>query len=126
MTMAVLATQGCGSFNPIAQANTVEQKAYASYGSLVIVEEKVANFTAPTNADVGRDVKLRVAEIAQSTQPLADTLVDGFAVYEVERAKFVADKTREPAFMVAVRNLDRWSSSLTEFVGRLLSAMGRR
>lgn len=71
ITMAVLAA--CTA-NPIKQAETFEQKAYALYGTYAIFQGKAAELV--NDATVSERVRQGLRDVDRETYPVAESLVD--------------------------------------------------
>jgi hypothetical protein len=110
----VAALQGC--------AANLEQRAYAAYGTFVIVEEKVAGLTAPTST-LPRETQLKLIQGVERAQPVVDTLVTTLNQYEGARADFEAQRESQPSFMVVVNNLASWTTQAEQLVTQLVEAL---
>lgn len=110
----------CAS-TPIGVAQTLEQRAYAAYGTFVIIEEKAAELTG-TSSKLSRRSQLQIINGIQSAQPVVDDLQKSLAAYETARADFEAQKIDQPAFQVVVNNLASWVKTAEPLIASLLSA----
>lgn len=79
--LALACVAGCAS-NPIATAQTVDQKAFATYGELVILEERGAALMKP---GVGTPTAVRTAIKSADAvaKPALDTLYAALQAYEL-------------------------------------------
>lgn len=118
---AVLALTACAA-SPIKVAQTVEQKAYAAYGTYVITQEHAADLTSPKST-VSQPVKVAIIQAAQRTQPVIDSMLKGFEQYKTARADFEAQKIDQPTLSVAVNNLDSWVTKAASVLGDLIVAV---
>lgn len=116
-----VALSGCAG-SPIKVAQTVEQKAYAAYGTFVIVEEQAVKLTAPSS-NLSVSQKQAIISATQKAQPAVDTMVVALAKAEAAKADFDAQKIDKPAFQVVVDNLASWVQQATPLVAGLLSAV---
>jgi hypothetical protein len=98
----VLILPGCGS-NPVQQAETTEQKAYALYGTYVIFQEKAAELVQDTATP--DSVKQALRDADKAAYPVAESLVE--AVIEVEsiRQQIASGLTSEERLTIAIQNL---------------------
>ena len=117
---ALMLTACAGS--PIKVAQTVEQKAYAAYGTYVITAEHAAQLTSP-QSKLPQAVKLQIIQLSQRSQPVVDSMLKGFQAYETARADFDAKKIDESALAVTVRNLDSWVNQAALVIENLVSAV---
>lgn len=120
VAMALAVTACAGS--PIKIAQTVEQKAYAAYGTYVITQEHAAELTSPTST-LSQTVKVAIIQAAQRTQPVVDSMLKGFQQYQAARADFDAQKIDQPTLNVAVNNLDSWVTKASAVIGDLIVAV---
>lgn len=117
---ALMLTACAGS--PIKTAQTVEQKAYAAYGTYVITSEHAAQLTAPTST-VAAPVKLAIIQAAQKSQPVVDSMLKGFQAYQVARSDFDAKKIDQSALSVTVSSLDSWVTQAQAVITNLVVAV---
>lgn len=110
---AALGLEGCAG-NPLKEAQTVQQKAYAIYGTFVIIEEQGAHLVQDPAVPQGVKSAIRSADAAAS--PLFDTGLDLALQIESIRQDVAAGKTTEDKLLIASANLDRW---ITEAVPKL-------
>ena len=118
---AALAVTACAG-SPIKVAQTVEQKAYAAYGTYVITSEHAAQLTAPSST-VSAPVKVQIIRAAQASQPIVDSMLKGFQAYQQARADFDAKKIDEPALTVSVNSLNSWVTQATAVIANLVTAV---
>ena len=108
--------------SPIRVAQTLEQRAYAAYGTFVIIEEQVVKLTGPQST-LTRDVQLRLISGVERAQPAVDSLLIALQEYETARADFEAQRIDQPAFQVVVNNLSSWVTTAEPLVTSLLAAI---
>ncbi len=98
----VLMLPGCKN-TPVQQAETIEQKAYALYGTYVIFQEKaselVQDSTTPEN------VKQALRDADKVAYPLAESLVDASLEVEAIRQQIATGLTTEAKLTLAISNL---------------------
>lgn len=120
LAAALVLTACAGS--PIKVAQTVEQKAYAAYGTYVITSEHAAQLTSPQST-VAAPVKVAIIKAAQQSQPVVDSMLKGFQQYQTARADFEAQKIDQPALLVTVNNLNSWVTQAQTVIANLVTAV---
>lgn len=114
----VVALAGCQTANPIKEAETPEQRAYAAYGTFVIAQEKAADLAE--NAAIPRGARLRIIEAEERAKPVADDLLDAYLEFLVIKAEFDAGQTSEERFVTAANSLNDWINRLVPLVNELI------
>jgi hypothetical protein len=99
---AVLLVSGCQNA-PVQQAESVEQKAYALYGTYVIFQEKAAELVQDSTTPEGMKQTLRDAD--RVAYPVAESLVDAVVEVESIRQQVAAGMTPEEKLTLAISNL---------------------
>lgn len=112
------ALAGCQGANPIKAAETNEQRAYAAYGTFVIVQEKAADLVEQPN--IPRGVKLRIIGAEERAKPVADSLLDAYTEFLIVKAEFDAGQTSEERFVIAANSLDNWVTQLVPLLNELI------
>lgn len=79
----ILLIVACARFDPIGNAETLEQKAFATYGTFVIAEETAAELMGSPN--VPDTVKVTIQTMDGIAKPAADILLD--VALEVAQAR---------------------------------------
>lgn len=128
MLAVILSLQACGAANPLARAETVEQKAYASYGSFVIAKEQVAK--AIQSGELSDDVVLRVAAADRVVTPVADQGLELIDKLETIREEYenctaaveVDCETTGDRLLAALSNLNRWILEVDPLITQLRNA----
>lgn len=123
VAVALLALTSCAA-NPVRQAETLEQRAYASYGTFVILEESVVRLTAP-GSQLPREMQLAMIGGVERAQPVVDTLRTTLNEYQTTRADFEAQRVDATAFDVVVDNLGTWVTRAEGVVSDLKAAVRR-
>lgn len=123
LATASLALAACAA-NPIRQAETLEQRAYAAYGTFVIMEESVVRLTAPGSA-LPRDVQLAMIGGVERAQPVVDTLNATLREYQTTRADFEAQRVNSTVFDTVVNSLGNWVVRAEGVVNDLKAAVRR-
>jgi hypothetical protein len=117
MVVAAALVSACGSLNPIARAQTAEQKAYALYGEFVVLEEQVV--AAVQNAQVPTNFRKALAEADSVAKPIADQLLDAAGAVRRIRAELDQGAKTEEKLLTATLNLQRWYDELVPQLQRL-------
>jgi hypothetical protein len=110
--------QGCAGTNPIAAAETPEQRAYAAYCTFVIAQETAADLVEDTA--IPRGVKLRIIAAEERAQPVAESMLEAYMEFLIIKAEFDAGDTSEQRLTIAARELDDWVTQLAPLVAELL------
>lgn len=107
--------------SPIKIAQTTEQRAYAVYGTFVIVEEQAVTLTSPAST-LSPDVKRAIIAANQRAAPVVDNMRKALSAAEQARADFEAAKTTQPALQVVVDKLAGWVAQAQDLVTALSNA----
>lgn len=110
---------GCAAL-PMAKAKTLEQKAYAAYGTFVIVQEQVVELTSDASS-LSPNAQLALINAVESAQPTVDALIVALAEYQTARFDFERDRIEKGAFAAVVENLDNWVTRATPIVRGLVT-----
>ena len=119
--VAIALLAGCVT-SPVQVAQTTEQKAYALYGTFVIVEDQAVKLTAPSSA-LTPAVKAPIINAVQKAQPVVDSMLAATQKAESAKADFDAKKIDTPAFQIVVDNLGNWVSQAEPLVLSLVTAV---
>ncbi len=114
-----LALTACAA-SPIKVAQTTEQKAYAAYGTFVIIEEQAVKLTAPSS-NLAPSTKAQIIAGVQKAQPAVDTMLKALNDAEAAKADFDAQRIDKTKFQVVVDNLGGWVQAATPLVASLVS-----
>jgi hypothetical protein len=93
---------GCAN-SPVKQAETVEQKAYALYGTYVIFQEKAAELVRDSTTP--ENVKQSLRDADRIAYPVAESLVDAVIEVEAIRQQVSTGMTSEEKLTIAISNL---------------------
>ncbi len=121
LIVATAAMSACGSLNPLARAQTVEQKAYAAYGQFLIVEEQAAAIVQEPS--VPASAKQAVARADTVAKPVADKLLAAVLAVGQVRDDIAAGKSTEEKLLISTANLQRWYDEVLPLVRDLASAV---
>lgn len=111
---------GCSS-SPVASAQTVEQKAYAVYGTFVITEEQAAQLVQQPSTPAS--LRQSIAAADALAKPSADALEKAFLDYESAAAALKAGTTTADQVAIAQTNLVTWVNTADSDVQNLVSAV---
>lgn len=101
----LIVLQGCAN-NPITAAKTIDQKAYALYGTFVVFEEQaVAIVVSPATPSTVKDAIRKADNIAK---PVADGLLVAVRQYLVVQRQLAAGTTTNDKLAIATANLEKW------------------
>lgn len=121
LVVAAAALTACGSLNPLARAQTVEQKAYATYGQFLIVEEQAAALVQEES--VPASAKQAIARADAVAKPVADKLLAAVLAVDQVRDDIAAGKSTEEKLLIATANLQKWHDEVLPLVHDLASAV---
>lgn len=120
LVAALLALAGCAS-NPVSEAETVEQTAYALYGTFVVFEEAGAELirspSVPTSA------KRAIQRTDAVAKPIADEVIDLVLEVQEVRTAVLAGESTEERLATVTANLATWLPRLEAAVADLVTAV---
>ena len=103
--LAVFWLAGCAG-NPVKEAETAEQKAFAAYGLFVVLEERAASLMAePTVSDA---TKLRIQRLDARLKPMADSVLGTARLAQEVRDEVAAGEGTEARLQTITRELNGW------------------
>lgn len=111
---------GCAS-NPLSIAQDTEQRAYAVYGTFVIVEEQAAR--AVQNPSIPDAVKVAIRSADARAKPTADALAQAVRDYDDASGAIKAGGSTTASLTVAATNLQKWLIEAQSDVGDLVNAV---
>lgn len=115
------ALHGCAS-NPVAAANTLDQKAYAIYGTFVIVEEQGAKLVSDPTTPAA--IKAAIRSTDARAKPTADALTTALHQYDTAVASVKAGGPGTAgALSTAQANLTTWIAQASTDVNALVAAV---
>lgn len=120
--LVLSALPGCATVSaPVDAAETVEQKAFALYGTFVVFEELGA--TIVENRAIPLDVRRAIQSADQRAKPLADGLLD--ATFEVQsiRLQLEAGTNTVERLDIATAELENWVTRAGPVIARLVAAV---
>ena len=121
MLLLVVGLQGCTSINPIAQADTLELRAYAASGTYNIFAARgLALIRTGTLPD---DVSLRLITLQERATPVVDSLDEALEEFEVVRDAISAGEAGSERLVIVSRNLNTWVTRAYPLVTSLKNAV---
>ncbi len=97
---------GCGINRPLEEAKTLEQKAFATYGSFVIVKEQAAKlYVDPSTPE---EVKKALREANNAATGPINLMYEGAMALKDARADLDAGRTTEEKVLIAAQELLNW------------------
>lgn len=117
LSLCLLALSGaaCQQINPVGAADTVEQKAFALYGTYVIFAEKAADLAE--RPEVSNSVKLRLIQAEERASPVVDSMLEAVAEVEEIRAELNASDDR---LATALVSLNDWVTRVGPLIDELI------
>ena len=117
----VFALQACAGSNPIAKAETTEQRAFATYGTFVIIEEQAAKLVS--SGQLSDSAVRAIARADAQVKSVADSLLNATLEFTVIRAEFEAGETGEERFVRAMNELNSWVERARPLIANLITAV---
>ena len=121
MLVIMLVLQACAASNPMAKAETVEQRAFAAYGTFVIFEEQAAKLIS--SGELSGSVVRAIGRADARAKPVADSLLDATLEFAQIRAEFETGGTSEARFISAMNELDGWVERAVPLINNLVSSV---
>lgn len=117
----LLTAFACSTAGPVKEAETVEQHAFALYGTYVIYQQQAAELMG--REQVPDSVKRKIQEIDARAHPIARSVsVSAREVLRVRR-EFEAGRAEEGVLLAALRNAERWTNELRPVLAEFLTAI---
>ena len=107
--------------NPIAKAETTEQRAFATYGTFVIIEEQAAKLVS--SGQLSDSAVRAIARADAQVKSVADSLLNATLEFTVIRAGFEAGETGEERFVRAMNELNSWVERARPLIANLITAV---
>ena len=116
-----LVVQACGAANPLAKAETVEQRGYAVYGTFMIAEEQAAKLV--TSGELSDRAIIAIGDVDKAAKPAAEALVTVALEYAAVKRAYEAGETTEDSLSRATLALDRAISNMAPLIADLVAAI---
>lgn len=120
LELSVCQAIGCAS-NPVAAAQDSEQRAYALYGTFVIVEEQAAKLIS--SPQVPNQIVSAIKLADSRAKPSADALVQAVRDYDDASHQLKAGSGSADKVNIASANLLKWVSQAQTDVSALVAAV---
>jgi hypothetical protein len=117
----MLLLQACAASNPVAKAETIEQRAFATYGTFVIIEEQAAKLVS--SGQISDSAVRAIARADSQIKSVADALLDTALEFVVIRAQYEAGATTEEKFVRAMNELNGWIERARPLIATLIAAV---
>jgi hypothetical protein len=117
----VLALQACAITDPIAKADTLEQKAFATYGTFVIFEEQAAKLVS--SGELSDSAVRAIGRADERAKPVVDSLIAAAVEFAAIKAEYEASGEGEERFIAAMNELNVWVSRAAPLVDNLIAAI---
>lgn len=118
--LLLIGLEGCAASNPLAQAETVEQKAYAAYGSFVIAEEQAAKLVS--SGQLTNSQKISIGRADQRAKEVVDDLIAAVLEFEAIKSEFEEFGSGEQRYINAMNDLNNWTERLIPLINNLLAS----
>lgn len=119
--VVMLALQACAASNPIAKAETTEQRAFATYGTFVIIEEQAAKLVS--SGELSNSAVQAIARADKQAKSVADSLLDATLEFAVIKAEFEAGGSGEEKFVRSMNELNGWVERAKPLIANLIAAV---
>lgn len=121
LLVILFALQACAGANPISKAETTEQRAFATYGTFVIIEEQAAKLVS--SGSIPNSAIRAIGRADAQVKPVADSLLDATLEFTVIRVEFEAGGSGEEKFVRAMNELNGWVERARPLIANLISAV---
>ena len=118
--LLLIGLEGCAASNPLAQADTVEQKAYAAYGSFVIAEEQAAKLVS--SGQLTNSQTIAIGRADERAKAVVDDLLVAVLEFEEIKAEFEEFGSGEQRYINAMNSLNNWTERLVPLINNLLAS----
>lgn len=113
----------CSSVNPIAQAETLDQRVYAAYGTFVILQEEGARLVTEEQEFIPESVQIRIINANRRVTPLANGLLNSFQEYQLIREELGGVSTSPEQVVLALDEVESWLERLQPALSDLRTAI---
>lgn len=113
--------QACAASNPIAKAETIEQRAFATYGTFVIFEEQAAKLVS--SGELSNSTVRAIGRADSLAKPVADSLLEATLEFTEIKEEYEASGVGEARFVASMNSLNDWVERLLPLVNNLVSAV---
>lgn len=117
LIVAMTFIAGCQGLNPFAQAETLEQKAFALEASYNIVLASAVDLVADPAVPDG--AKKRILRVEEQATIVVESLAAATDEYIAAEALLEENRTTEERLIIVANNLERWILNAESAIGRL-------
>jgi len=121
LLVIMIGLQACAASNPISKAETTEQRAFATYGTFVIIEEQAAKLVS--SGEIPRSAVIAIGRADERAKPVADALLDATLEFTVIRVEFEANGEGQEQFIESMNDLNNWVERAKPLIANLISAV---
>lgn len=121
LLVILFALQACAITDPISKAETTEQRAFATYGTFVIIEEQAAKLVS--SGQIPNSAIRAIGRADAQVKPVADSLLDATLEFTVIRVEYEAGGSGEEKFVRAMNELNGWVERARPLIANLISAV---
>lgn len=121
LLVIMIGLQACAASNPISKAETTEQRAFATYGTFVIIEEQAAKLVS--SGEIPRSAVIAIGRADERAKPVADALLDATLEFTVIRVEFEANGEGQEQFVESMNDLNNWVERAKPLIANLISAV---
>ncbi|MCK5644829.1 MAG: hypothetical protein KAJ19_28780 [Gammaproteobacteria bacterium] len=117
----MLLLQSCAVTDAMAKAETIEQRAFAAYGTFVIIEEQAAKLVS--SGQIPNSAVRAIGRADAQVKPVADSMLDAALEFTVIRVEFEAGGTGEEKFVRTMNELNGWVERAMPLIANLITAV---
>jgi hypothetical protein len=121
LAIMLLLLQACAAANPVSKAETIEQRAFATYGTFVIIEEQAAKLVS--SGQISDSAVRAIARADSQVKSVADALLDTTLEFVVIRVEFEAGVTSEEKFVRTMNELNAWIERTRPLIATLITVV---
>ena len=121
LLIAAVALSGCSTFAPVRAAKTVEQKAFALYGTFAIYQEAGVDIVRNETLPIG--VRRAVQNADAAAKPIADSLLAATLEAQRVRAQVAAGTSTNARLVIVTNNLEDWVARAEPLINNLINAV---
>ncbi len=122
LALVAFTLPGCATISgPVEAAETVEQKAFAIYGTFVVFEEIAVGVVQ--NPQIPRDLRQAVQNADRTAKPVVDGLLDATLEAQTIRVQVEAGTNTVERLAIVTANLEDWIDRAIPVVSNLTRAV---
>jgi hypothetical protein len=121
LLVIMLLLQSCAVTDAMAKAETIEQRAFAAYGTFVIIEEQAAKLVS--SGQIPNSAVRAIGRADAQVKPVADSMLDAALEFTVIRVEYEAGGTGEEKFVRTMNELNGWVERVMPLIANLITAV---